>query len=195
MMVRDFHRVIGDEARGQILDAEGRLPDAIFACVGGGSNAIGIFYAFLNDEAVKLIGVEAGGRGAELGEHAARFSGGAPGVLQGTYSYVLQDDDGQIALTHSVSAGLDYALSRAGARLAARSRTRRVCLGLRPAGAGGRPHAVADRRHHSGARIGACRAEAHRARAAGRRARSVSGEPLRPRRQGHRYLPREHRGT
>ena len=109
MMVRDFHRVIGVEAREQILKAEGRLPDSIIACVGGGSNAIGIFHPFLEDTSVKLIGVEAGGRGATLGDHAARFSGGSPGVLQGTYSYLLQDADGQIALTHSVSAGLDYA--------------------------------------------------------------------------------------
>ena len=110
MMVRDFHKIIGEEARRQILKAEGRLPDTIFACVGGGSNAIGIFHAFLNDTAVELVGVEAGGRGSGIGEHAARYRGGAPGVLQGSYSYVLQDDDGQIALTHSVSAGLDYAM-------------------------------------------------------------------------------------
>ncbi len=109
MMVRDFHRVIGKEARQQILEKEGRLPSAIIACVGGGSNAIGAFYEFISDKDVRLIGVEAGGRGAELGKHAARFQGGSPGVLQGTYSYVLQDDAGQIALTHSVSAGLDYA--------------------------------------------------------------------------------------
>ena len=109
MMVRDFHRVIGIEARRQILEQEGRLPDRIFACVGGGSNAIGIFHPFLADTAVRLIGVEAGGRSSALGEHAARFSGGIPGVLQGTFSYLLQDADGQVALTHSVSAGLDYA--------------------------------------------------------------------------------------
>jgi tryptophan synthase beta chain len=107
-MVRDFHRVIGREARAQILKAEGKLPAAIIACVGGGSNSIGIFYDFLNDKKVRLIGVEAGGRGEKLGDHAARFRGGSPGVLQGTYSYVLQDAGGQIALTHSVSAGLDY---------------------------------------------------------------------------------------
>ena len=107
-MVRDFHRVIGREARVQIRKAEGRLPAAIIACVGGGSNSIGIFYDFLKDKKVQLIGVEAGGRGTALGEHAARFRGGSPGVLQGTYSYVLQDAAGQIALTHSVSAGLDY---------------------------------------------------------------------------------------
>ena len=110
MMVRDFHRVIGEETRAEILKREGRLPDSIFACVGGGSNAIGMFHAFLGDEAVKLIGVEAGGRSDRLGEHAARFSGGSPGVLHGARSYLLQDDDGQVALTHSVSAGLDYAL-------------------------------------------------------------------------------------
>jgi tryptophan synthase beta chain len=107
-MVRDFHKVIGIEARVQILKAEGKLPTAIIACVGGGSNAIGIFHQFLKDKKVKLIGVEAGGRSEKLGEHAARFRGGSPGVLQGTYSYVLQDAAGQIALTHSVSAGLDY---------------------------------------------------------------------------------------
>jgi len=107
-MVRDFHRVIGREARAQILRAEGKLPKAIIACVGGGSNSIGIFYDFIKDKKVELIGVEAGGRGETLGDHAARFRGGSPGVLQGTFSYVLQDKAGQIALTHSVSAGLDY---------------------------------------------------------------------------------------
>jgi tryptophan synthase beta chain len=111
-MVRDFHRVISREAREQILEAEGKLPTAIVACVGGGSNAIGAFYEFIPDPNVQLIGVEAGGRGTALGEHAARFQkigGGLPGVLQGTYSYVLQNDAGQISSTHSVSAGLDYA--------------------------------------------------------------------------------------
>jgi tryptophan synthase beta chain len=108
-MVRDFQRVIGKEMKQQILEREGRLPTAIIACVGGGSNAIGAFYDFLRDREVRLIGVEAGGRGKKLGDHAARFEGGEPGVLQGTYSYVLQDENGQIALTHSVSAGLDYA--------------------------------------------------------------------------------------
>jgi tryptophan synthase beta chain len=107
-MVRDFHRVIGRETRDQILKAEGKLPAAIIACVGGGSNSIGIFHDFLEDKKVKLVGVEAGGRGEQMGEHAARFRGGSPGVLQGTFSYVLQDKAGQIATTHSVSAGLDY---------------------------------------------------------------------------------------
>jgi tryptophan synthase beta chain len=109
-MVRDFHRVIGEETRAEILKREGRLPDSIFACVGGGSNAIGMFHAFIGDENVKLIGIEAGGRSMQLGEHAARMSGGSPGVLHGAKSYLLQDADGQAALTHSVSAGLDYVL-------------------------------------------------------------------------------------
>jgi tryptophan synthase beta chain len=108
MMVRDFHKVIGEEARQQILEAEGRLPDTIFACVGGGSNAIGIFHAFLPDAAVQLVGIEAGGRSERIGDHAARFRGGAPGVLQGSHSYLLQDEHGQVSATHSVSAGLDY---------------------------------------------------------------------------------------
>jgi tryptophan synthase beta chain len=109
MMVRDFQSVIGREAREQILHKEGRLPDLLVACVGGGSNAIGLFYPFLDDEGVRMVGVEAGGLGAGLGEHAARFNGGSLGVLQGTKTYVLQNDEGQISLTHSVSAGLDYA--------------------------------------------------------------------------------------
>jgi tryptophan synthase beta chain len=109
MMVRDFHRVIGLEAKEQILAREGRLPDEIVACVGGGSNAIGVFFDFLEDAAVKLIGVEAGGHGIVRGQHAARFEGGKLGVLQGSKTYILQNPDGQIELTHSVSAGLDYA--------------------------------------------------------------------------------------
>ena len=109
MMVRDFQCIIGRETRVQILEKERRLPDTLLACVGGGSNSIGLFYPFLNDTTVAMIGVEAGGRGSQLGMHAARFRGGRPGILQGTYSYVLQTDEGQIATTHSVSAGLDYA--------------------------------------------------------------------------------------
>src|SRR6188508_145315 len=109
VMVRNFQRVIGDEARRQILEKEERLPDLLIACVGGGSNAIGLFYPFLNDPSVKLVGVEAGGLGIKPEQHAARFQGGSLGVLQGTRSYILQDENGQIQLTHSVSAGLDYA--------------------------------------------------------------------------------------
>ena len=110
-MVRDFQSVIGREARAQILESEGRLPEVLIACVGGGSNSIGLFHPFLADESVRMIGVEAGGKGNALGQHAARFNkegGGHPGVLQGTMSYVLQDERGQIAATHSISAGLDY---------------------------------------------------------------------------------------
>ena len=107
-MVRDLQRVIGDEARDQYLAAEGRLPDAVVACVGGGSNAIGIFTAFVADSAVRLIGVEAGGDGIESGRHAASLVGGRPGVLHGAFSYVIQDEDGQVRATHSISAGLDY---------------------------------------------------------------------------------------
>jgi tryptophan synthase beta chain len=109
LMVREFQRVIGQEARSQVLAEIGRLPDALFACVGGGSNSIGLFYDFIPDREVKMVGVEAGGRGPNLGEHAARFAGGRPGVLHGTYTYVLQTEDGLISNTHSVSAGLDYA--------------------------------------------------------------------------------------
>ena len=109
MMSRDFQSVIGREARKQILAAEGRLPDCLIACVGGGSNAMGLFHAFVPDKKVRMVGVEAGGLGVESGKHAARFAGGRPGVLQGTMTYLLQDENGQVNLTHSVSAGLDYA--------------------------------------------------------------------------------------
>jgi tryptophan synthase beta chain len=109
LMVRNFQRVIGDEARRQVLEKEGRLPDVLIACVGGGSNAMGLFYPFLEDTSVKMVGVEAGGEGIAAGKHAARFQGGSLGVLQGARSFVLQDEFGQIQLTHSVSAGLDYA--------------------------------------------------------------------------------------
>ncbi len=109
LMVRNFQRIIGEEARAQILEKEGRLPDVLVACVGGGSNAIGLFHPFLGDSGVKMIGVEAGGEGIEAGKHAARFQGGSLGVLQGTRSFLLQDENGQVQLTHSVSAGLDYA--------------------------------------------------------------------------------------
>jgi tryptophan synthase beta chain len=109
MMVRDFQRVIGLEARSQILEREQRLPDLLVACVGGGSNAIGLFYPFLEDDQVRMVGVEAGGEGIRSGKHAARFQAGKLGVLQGTKTFLLANDDGQIELTHSISAGLDYA--------------------------------------------------------------------------------------
>jgi tryptophan synthase beta chain len=107
-MVRDFQRIIGVEARQQVLDLTGKLPDAVLACVGGGSNAIGIFHPFIDDSSVRLIGLEAGGKGIETGMHASTISGGKPGVLHGTRSYVLQDSDGQTVESHSISAGLDY---------------------------------------------------------------------------------------
>ena len=108
-MVRDFQSVIGKEARKQIMELEGKLPDLLIACVGGGSNAMGLFYPFMKDKGVKMTGVEAGGEGIKSGRHAARFAGGSLGVLQGTKSYLLQDENGQVLETHSVSAGLDYA--------------------------------------------------------------------------------------
>ena len=107
-MVRDFHKIIGEEARAQVLELTGALPDAVVACVGGGSNAMGIFHAFIPDEGVRLLGIEAGGEGIETGKHAARFASGDPGVLHGAFTYLLQDDDGQTIESHSISAGLDY---------------------------------------------------------------------------------------
>ena len=190
-MVRDFHRVISQEARKQILKAEGRLPAAVIACVGGGSNAIGAFYEFIKDPEVKLIGVEAGGRGHSLGEHAARFDGGGPGVLQGTYSYVLQDQAGQIALTHSVSAGLDYPAIGPEHALAARSGAGRVCVGQRPGGARWMSQAGADGGNHPSAGVGPRHRRSDEARppdgAVGLGDRQCVG----PRGQGHRDLAGE----
>ena len=154
-MVRDFHKIIGEEAKAQLLEEIGRLPDAVAACVGGGSNAMGIFNAFLDDPDVRLFGFEAGGEGISSGRHAARFSGGEPGVLHGAKSYLLQDDDGQTLPSHSVSAGLDYPsvgpehawlhdIGRADYR-----------PGHRRRGHGGVPHPVPDRGHHPGDRVGA----------------------------------------
>ena len=165
MMVRDFHRVIGEEARAEILKREGRLAGCFVACVGGGINAIGMFHAFIGDENVKLIGVEAGGRGSALGEHAARFSGGSPGVLHGSHSYVLQDADGQIALTHSISAGLDYAsVGPEHAWLHDRHRAEYTSVSDAEA-LGRRGEAGAHRGHYSGARIRARRRRGHSPRA------------------------------
>ena len=153
LMVREFQSVIGQEARAQILEQAGRLPDVAVACVGGGSNAMGLFDAFIDDPAVRLVGVEAGGRGITPGEHAARFAGGRPGVLHGTRSLLLQDDDGNILPTHSVSAGLDYpSIGPEHAWLASIGRTEydwidddAALRGLRVAGA--------HRRHSAGARV------------------------------------------
>ena len=186
-MVRDFHKVIGREARAQILKAEGKLPAAIIACVGGGSNAIGIFHRFLKDKKVKLIGVEAGGRGKNLGDHAARFDGGSPGVLQGTYSYVLQDAAGQIALTHSVSAGLDYpSIGPEHAWLKDTGRSEYVAASDAEALAAC-TLAGAHGRHYPRARVGACRGGSDQARTQDEEVRSSNREHFRPRRQGHRH--------
>ena len=133
MIVRDFHKVIGEEARAQILDREGRLPDHLIACVGGGSNAIGLFHAFLGDASVKMTGVEAGGEGIQEGKHAARFQGGKLGVLQCTKTMLLADADGQIQLTHSVSAGLDYAAGAVRGKPGQRLRGNSFNLPPRPA--------------------------------------------------------------
>ncbi len=163
-MVRDFHRVIGREARAQIRKAEGKLPNAVIACVGGGSNAIGIFYDFIGDKRVKLIGVEAGGRGEALGEHAARFRGGSPGVLQGTYSYLLQDR-GRTGRDHALGfgwAGLSIDWPRA--RFVERQRTRGVRRGLRCGSAGSLYGVGSHRGNHSGAGVRACSGGGHQAR-------------------------------
>jgi hypothetical protein len=158
------------------------------------SNAIGIFHAFLPTPLVELIGVEAGGRGDAVGDHAARFRGGAPGVLQGAYSYVLQDGDGQIALTHSVSAGLDYAMIGPEHAWLHDQKPRPIHRRFRRRSARRRAPALAHGGHHSGARIGARRRRGGQARPR-RQREDLPGEPLRPRRQGHRYLPREFQGT
>ena len=154
-MVRDFQSVIGNEVREQMMAAEGRLPDSLVACIGGGSNAIGLFHPFLDDPAVRMFGVEAAGNGIETGEHAASMTGGRPGVLHGNRTYLLQDDDGQINEAHSISAGLDYPGHRAGAFLAARPEARRLCLGDRQGGARRLPALRQHRRHHPGARADA----------------------------------------
>ena len=156
LMVREFQSVIGREARQQMLDQVGRLPDIVVACVGGGSNAIGIFDGFMDDRDVRLIGVEAGGERIAPGRHAARFAGGSTGVLQGTRTFILQDEAGNIELTHSISAGLDYAaVGPEHAWLRDLGRTEYVAR-LRRRGARGVPGAGATRRDPAGARIGAC---------------------------------------
>ena len=160
MMVRDFQSVIGEEAKAQLQEAEGRLPDVAVACIGGGSNAMGLFHPFLDDASVRLIGVEAGGHGIETGEHAASLIGGRPGVLHGNRTYLLQDDDGQIIEAHSHQRRPRLSRHRAGAFLAARYRPRRIRLRHRHRGAGGVPALHPHRGHHpgagTGARAGAC---------------------------------------
>ena len=184
LMVREFQSVIGREARQQFESEVGRLPDAVVACVGGGSNALGIFDGFVDDPGVRLIGVEAGGEGIVKGRHAARFAGGTVGVLQGTRSYILQDLDGNIELTHSISAGLDYAAVGPEHALVARPRARRVHLGIRCRRLRSVRHARAVRGDPSSPRISPCAGiripVGHHARLGQDNPR----EPVRPRRQG-----------
>ncbi len=157
MMVRDFQKIIGEEARRQILEAEGRLPDAIFACVGGGSNAIGIFHAFLPDGAVELIGVEAGGRGDGIGRARGALSRRRARRAARRLQLLLQDDDGQVSLTHSVSAGLDYAMIGPEHAWLHDQKRAEYTAASDARSAGSRAPALAHGRHHSGARIGARR--------------------------------------
>ena len=154
-MVRDFQSVIGKEARAQCLERMGRLPQAVLACVGGGSNAIGIFHPFVGDTEVELIGVEAAGRGLDTGEYAASLTAGRPGVLHGSYSYLLQDEHGQVEEAHSISAGLDYPWRRPGAQPVPRYGPRALRGGDRCRGHGGRAAAFPERGDHPGARAGA----------------------------------------
>ena len=164
-MVRDFQSVIGREAREQILEAEGRLPDLIVAAVGGGSNAIGLFHPFLDDRSVKIVGVEAGGKGLEGDEHCASMTAGSPGVLHGNRTYLLQNGDGQIKEGHSISAGLDYPGIGPEHSWLQGYRPRRICADHGRRGAGGLPAAHPPRRHHPGAGAGACAGRGHQARA------------------------------
>ena len=166
MIVRDFQRVIGLEARAQVLELTGRLPDAVAACVGGGSNAIGIFHAFLDDPEVRLVGLEAGGDGIETGRHAATISGGTVGVLHGARSYLLQDEDGQIIESHSISAGLDYpGVGPEHSHLAEIGRAEYRSI-TDDAGDGRVRAAGPDRGHHPGHRVRARRGRRGRPRAA-----------------------------
>ena len=156
MMVRDFQCVIGNETREQMQEAEGRLPDSLIACIGGGSNAMGLFHPFLDDTQIEIYGVEAAGHGLASGMHAASIAGGRPGVLHGNRTYLLMDDDGQINEAHSISAGLDYpGIGPEHAWLNDIGRVK-YPVGDRRRGAGGVPALLAARRHHPGARAGAC---------------------------------------
>ena len=187
MMVRDFQSVIGRETREQMQEAEGRLPDSLVACIGGGSNAMGLFHPFLDDRAIEIYGVEAAGHGLDTGMHAASIAGGRPGVLHGNRTYLLMDDDGQINEAHSISAGLDYPgigpehawLNDIG-RVTYLSATDDEALDAFQL-------AVEARRHHSGARAGACHRQGARARAEEAEGSPDGGQSLRPRRQGPRY--------
>ena len=182
MMVRDFQSVIGEEAKAQLHAAEGRLPDVAIACIGGGSNAMGLFHPFLDDPSVRLIGVEAAGEGLDSGRQAASLLRGRPGVLHGNCTYLLQDEDGQILEAHSISAGLDYPGHRPGAFLAARHPPRRVRRGDRRGGARRLRALRENRGDHSGTRARARACPCHEDRARDARRRDHPHESLRPRR-------------
>ena len=196
MLVRDFQAVIGREARAQCIEAEQRLPDLLVACVGGGSNAMGLFFPFVDDDGVDMVGVEAGGDGLASGRHAAPLNAGTPGVLHGSRTYIMDDDDGQIVETHSISAGLDYPGRRSRTRPLEGHRARQVRQRHGRRSAGRVPHADPHRRHHAGARVeprrGLGDGRGGQAPAFGRDRR----QPLRARRQGHphRRRHRRHRG-
>ena len=184
-MVRDFQSVIGRETREQIMKAEGRLPDTLVACIGGGSNAMGLFHPFLDDPSVQMHGVEAGGLGIETGKHAASLNGGKPGVLHGNRTYLLQNDDGQINDAHSISAGLDYPGIGPEHAWLHDIEAREVCVGHRQRSLGGVPALLAHGGHHPGAgavpRAGPCFADRRQA----AEGSSAGHEYVRPRRQGH----------
>ena len=190
VMVRDFQCVIGREAREQIWQAEGRLPDYVMACVGGGSNAIGTFHPFVADEDVQLVGLEAGGKGLDTGEHSATLTAGRPGVLHGAMTYLLQDADGQVSPAHSISAGLDYPGVRPRTQLPEGLPTRPVSRSHRRAGVGSLPPALPHRGHYPGAGVGPCRL-----RRGGTGPQAAAGQhhtrlSQRPRRQGYRHRGR-----
>ena len=187
MMVRDFQSIIGRETREQMQEAEGRLPDSLIACIGGGSNAMGLFHPFLDDRQIEIYGVEAAGHGLDTGMHAASIAGGRPGVLHGNRTYLLMNEDGQINEAHSISAGLDYpGIGPEHAWLADR-RPRHLSVGDRRRGAQRLPAPVQARRHHSGARAGARHRQGARSRAEKAEGSPDGGQSLRPRRQGSRF--------
>ena len=194
VMVRDFQSIIGDETREQMQEAEGRLPDSLIACIGGGSNAMGLFHPFLDDRSVEIYGVEAAGHGLDSGKHAASIAGGRPGVLHGNRTYLLMDDDGQIEEAHSISAGLDYPGIGPEHAWLARHRPRELSVGDRRRSARGVPALQPARRHHPGARAGHALAKRRRPRAEEAEGSPDGGQPLRPRRQGRRQRRQASRG-
>ena len=194
MMVRDFQSIIGNETREQMQEAEGRLPDSLIACIGGGSNAMGLFHPFLDERQIEIYGVEAAGHGLKSGKHAASIAGGRPGVLHGNRTYLLMDRDGQIEEAHSISAGSRLSRHRPGACLAERHRPRQISVGDRQGGAGRVPALQPARRHHPGARAVPCARQDRRDRAEEAEGSPDGAQPVRPRRQGSRQRRAPPRG-